>query len=296
MTNDNNKNDNESVTPYKEFGLSSKFSTAKNLISTKDLVVLPLLSANSSEISTRRFINGDTAMDLDGAIIDGPSLNKFDMLVFFSLIKYFDTHCHDSQYTFQSAEVNFADLFELMELPKNQRKIYTKEKINASVNRIRRLSIIKKQTKRATIVINFISDVNLDLDKNDESFEIFISNSFISYFRESTEDFLCHVDISTYNNLGVNAARFYLYLTANQNFTYVARKYVDMIFDLLTVDENNVVTHQVPERDATKRVQNALDELKDANLLNFGEIKKNAKTRKIEKINFNVNKNKFQNK
>lgn len=294
MKNNNKENEIDNAVPYKEFGLSSKFSTAKNLISTKDLVVLPLLSANSSETSTKRFISGDNSMD--SAIIEGPSLNKFDMLVFYSLIKYFDTHCHESKFTFQSAEVYFSDLFELMGLPKNQRTIVTKEKINASVNRIRRLNIIKKQTKRATIIINFISDVNLDLDVNDKSFEIFISNSFINYFRESTEDFLCHVDLNAYNSLGVNAARFYLYLTANQNFTYIARKYVDMIFDLLTVDENNVITHQVLERDATKRVQKALDELKDANLLNFGEIMKNPKTRKIEKINFNVNKNKFQNK
>lgn len=290
MNNENKKSTEDKK--LKEFGLSSKYTSDSNFFATKDLVVLPLFSAYSSDTVTRRLIRNDNTMG--EFIIEGPLLNKFDMLVFFALIKIFDTQCNDQQFNFKSSRVEFSELFDIMQLPKDQRKIATKEKINCSISRIENLKITKAKSKRANVFIRFIAAVNLNLDVDDKFFTIDISSEFIEYFREETEHFLCHIDITKYNNLGVSAARFYLYLTANQNYTYICRKYINMIFDLLSIDENNQIIHEVAERDATKRLKKALKELEDAKLIIFSEIIKNHKTRKIEKINFNVNVNEFQ--
>ncbi|MDU8224615.1 hypothetical protein RX914_10970 [Pseudomonas syringae pv. actinidiae] len=276
-------------TKIKESGFSSRYSTDANFILTKEFAELPIFSGKHSETVTTKVVNNH--LNIEKFELTGSQLNRDDFLVLLSIIKIFDKASYTDKTEILEKEIMFTEIFDMMHVPKNQRKTVRKQQIESSLDRISTLRSKVKIKDKAQINFSVLPKYSFDLSVNSESFTLAIFSEFMSYFRESSETFLCHANIKLTANLSVDALKFYLYLTANKNHHYLHRSSIDNIFEFKRIEIHNkqeVIVFEAPEREVNRTLIRVMNELKSENVLEHYEIIKTK--RKTTQLKFSAKK------
>lgn len=266
----------------KEAGLTERFSSKENFILPREFAIYPFFSGEKSDVITKREI---TVSDFGKSVnyeIQGPTLNKFDFSVMLSVLKLIDNQSYNTENQRQEFWIEYCELFDLLCLSRTERRLEMKDNIGESLRRIKQLTItIKKAKGRGWIAFNMLDEVEAG-----DNLRVVLSQRFIDFFRESTQEFIVHIDHKKFDNLNLDAARLYLFLKANKNLRFINRNALDAIFQLelesVETEKNEFgefVTKiiEVAECDANKRFKSSTAMLG----LDVTFEKKNRKTSKL---------------
>ncbi|KOP59254.1 hypothetical protein OX90_12315 [Pseudomonas coronafaciens pv. porri] len=276
-------------TKIKEFGFASRYSTDSNFILTKEMAELPFFAGHHDDNITTKVVSKH--LNIEKYELTGARLNKDDFILFLAIIKIFDRASYVENIEIMEREIFFSEIFEMMQVPKEQRnKLARKQQVKSSLIRIRTLRNTVTIKGKSEVDFSVLPEYSFDLSKNTESFTIRIFSKFITYFRESTETYLCHANIKLTTELSVDALKFYLYLTANKNHHFLHREAIDNIFEfkrteLQEVEDRTeeVVVFQTPEKEANRTLNRVMNELKSKNVLEHYElIKTKRKTSQLK--------------